>query len=534
MTKPQQRRYNYNNNGSNGNGNNNNSIKTMNQAIVDDDHLDVAPNTSSSTSSPNPRLGRKKKTTTKKKNKSLLLPSSVPPPSANINSDITSTKSTSRSATKSESELSDEWSGTQVTEPDVGETDDEECNRLIIPESNNNNNNNADDDDLEEEDETTANTASASAAIERDSGVKPSATTTATLSTATLSAATPSTPSATDSNNNSDNSTTTGVTNGKSVRFDNISIREYPIIIGNNPGVSGGVPFTLDWTPVQHDPVVLTIDDYEEARPGPPRSQSELKIPSSYRTEVLRRLGFSRRDIQMGTKEANIIRSRRRRTIETLHLSAAQEIVERIKRSAMNATIRRSAKSKERQMMSYFLGGSRVVDVVDDTDRDVDDSKTSVILESPAETEDTLTKIKTTNANEIKTEKIDVGVVHGDDDDNETPVVESSMTKTINVDEKKKNSNEKTTKKKKKKKKESNQNTATVVEKKKKKQKTNTANVDDEKNTKKKKSARNSRRRWTMDGADDDDNNNKIEPIKHRRYSSTPLTDVGSTLTFST
>lgn len=149
-------------------------------------------------------------------------------------------------------------------------------------------------------------------------------------------------------------SSTTATAYTKSVRFSNIEIREYPITIGDNPGGIVGVPITIDWTPIEDQPMVFPLDEYEETRPEP-RSMSELKMPSSYRSDVLRRLGFSRRDIQEGVKAANLARGRRRRTFETMHMASAHEMVERMKRATLNATIRRSAKSQERKLISDFV-----------------------------------------------------------------------------------------------------------------------------------------------------------------------------------
>ena len=49
----------------------------------------------------------------------------------------------------------------------------------------------------------------------------------------------------------------------KSVGFGKLEFREYPIIMGDNPSVSDGVPLALDWCHVNvYD---VTVDSYEIA-----------------------------------------------------------------------------------------------------------------------------------------------------------------------------------------------------------------------------------------------------------------------------
>lgn len=153
--------------------------------------------------------------------------------------------------------------------------------------------------------------------------------------------------------------------NLSSVSFSTIEIKEYPIIAGDNPSVTIGVPITIAWTPVETRR--CTVDDYEERRQSP-RSMVELRMPSSYRVDLLQRLGFTRDEILLGTKAANITRNRRRRTSETMTLAPAQEAFERMKRAVMNATVRRMAKKRERRILRNFLPTHAKGSCVDDGD----------------------------------------------------------------------------------------------------------------------------------------------------------------------
>ena len=142
-------------------------------------------------------------------------------------------------------------------------------------------------------------------------------------------------------------------TNSRRVIFKNILIREYPICIGDNPCVSVGAPITIGWD--YDPPLVCSIDDYEEYKPEK-RTMAELKIPSRSRNEMLKRLGFSLREIQEGTKTATIGRNNRKQTNAAVKSGKqpTHEFLERAKRATLNATFRRSAKKKEREMLAQF------------------------------------------------------------------------------------------------------------------------------------------------------------------------------------
>ena len=62
-----------------------------------------------------------------------------------------------------------------------------------------------------------------------------------------------------------DNTTTTASHNNSKVRFDQVFIHEFPIILGDNPSVSKGAPLTLDWKALRHDAVELDMYEYLRA-----------------------------------------------------------------------------------------------------------------------------------------------------------------------------------------------------------------------------------------------------------------------------
>ena len=198
----------------------------------------------------------------------------------------------------------------------------------------------------------------------------PSAAVTTSLSPSPVAISTATSSSTTTANYNSDNNDN----QDRGVRFGNITIHELPMIVGDNPAVSVGPPVTVDWMPSGSSSwsngcrsdnyentngtyaaaIVVSVDDYEKQRPVP-RSKSQLRMPSSYRTELLRRQGFSRSEIMEGSKQAAVVRHRRKRTIELWHFEPAVEAVERVRRGILNATVKRAAKVAERQMLSKYV-----------------------------------------------------------------------------------------------------------------------------------------------------------------------------------
>lgn len=70
----------------------------------------------------------------------------------------------------------------------------------------------------------------------------------------------------------------------KSVKFDQVFIHEFPIIMGDNPAVSRGAPLTIDWKPMTHD--VLDIDIYEYLREPERRHRKRMIVSASKRAKM--------------------------------------------------------------------------------------------------------------------------------------------------------------------------------------------------------------------------------------------------------
>ena len=168
------------------------------------------------------------------------------------------------------------------------------------------------------------------------------------------------------------------------VNFNTIEIQEYPIIAGDNPSVSTGVPLTIDWTPLGKN--AYDFEEYEQAVEGVRRTcRAEIRIPASRRMEVLRQLGVSRGEIQDIVKEVNMARKQRQRTNELLGLAPAQFALERFSRAVKNVTVNRSLKKSEKTLLETCV--SPIVNRTDSPSvlkklKTIDDDESNTLTEA--------------------------------------------------------------------------------------------------------------------------------------------------------
>ena len=102
------------------------------------------------------------------------------------------------------------------------------------------------------------------------------------------------------------NSSTHSVGSTKSVRYDTVEFREYPIILCDNPSTSSGPPIGLGWAYDPKDTIRTEINAYEAYRDGDgetttqsiKRNKNELRIPPDIREDFLLQLGYSRSEIR--------------------------------------------------------------------------------------------------------------------------------------------------------------------------------------------------------------------------------------------
>jgi hypothetical protein len=100
----------------------------------------------------------------------------------------------------------------------------------------------------------------------------------------------------------------------KKVSFgDSIIIIEYPIILGDNPGVSSGAPIQIGWEPIGIKSRNLEMFEYTHQNR---RRGGELKITVEKRGRLLLRAGYSMEAIGEAALTAGKIRKERVETLQ--------------------------------------------------------------------------------------------------------------------------------------------------------------------------------------------------------------------------
>ena len=102
--------------------------------------------------------------------------------------------------------------------------------------------------------------------------------------------------------------TYTKTTPKKSVSFHQVSIREYPRTIGDNPEVGLGCPIGWSWE--YHQLATEEIDAYESSR-GQRKSSTQMRLHPTTRHRMMLAAGASKEEIQAATKEAAKVQRRR-------------------------------------------------------------------------------------------------------------------------------------------------------------------------------------------------------------------------------
>jgi len=142
-----------------------------------------------------------------------------------------------------------------------------------------------------------------------------------------------------------------------SVRFSTITIQEYPIQPGENPGGNKGCPLTIGWKPISIDTVELNA--FEDVRCKNRRHLSRLRFVSAHREQILLGMEYSMRAIHAGTKAANLARRGRYQTISRLRSSQFQETMEDIRNKIRNLVTFGRKKRREKKLLASYLENSK-------------------------------------------------------------------------------------------------------------------------------------------------------------------------------
>ncbi len=101
-----------------------------------------------------------------------------------------------------------------------------------------------------------------------------------------------------------------------SLGFLDVKIREYEVVPGCNPSISQGPPVELGWGHTED--VTLSVDAYEKARFGRRRLQTQMRMPTDIRENLLLLHGSNLKDIRTATKDALYTKKQRASTVHVI------------------------------------------------------------------------------------------------------------------------------------------------------------------------------------------------------------------------
>ena len=121
-----------------------------------------------------------------------------------------------------------------------------------------------------------------------------------------------------------------------SVRFDNVTVREYERILGDNPACTKGPSVSIGWKYLEYGG---KIHKFEAVR-GRRRTQNQLILSRRKREELLTSWGFTHEEIAEGVRENVKARNRRQQTTDNLGGQKMEEALEKAKRKMKNIFLR--------------------------------------------------------------------------------------------------------------------------------------------------------------------------------------------------
>lgn len=137
------------------------------------------------------------------------------------------------------------------------------------------------------------------------------------------------------------------------VRFSSITIQEYSVQPGVNPGGTKGCPLTIGWEPISSE--TLDLDVFEEVRGAHRRTLEQLKLVSAHREQVLLDMGYTMKAVIAGTKAANQARRSRYSTIARLHASNTEEMLEGLRNNVQNIVTFGNKKRREQKFLAPYV-----------------------------------------------------------------------------------------------------------------------------------------------------------------------------------
>ena len=122
----------------------------------------------------------------------------------------------------------------------------------------------------------------------------------------------------------------------RKVHFTTVSVRHYPIILGNNPFVTSGPSLELAW---EHESSMnemnIPLDSYEAFHAPIRRSEWDLALSRGERESQLLESGFTREEIATAIRETSRIKSQRAQTALNIRMEGVEEFTENARRRGM-------------------------------------------------------------------------------------------------------------------------------------------------------------------------------------------------------
>mmetsp|Transcript_1742 Transcript_1742/g.2126 ORF Transcript_1742/g.2126 Transcript_1742/m.2126 type:complete len:222 (-) Transcript_1742:46-711(-) len=137
------------------------------------------------------------------------------------------------------------------------------------------------------------------------------------------------------------------------VTFTTLEIREFPIILGDNPALSQGPPITIGWQFMRAHK--LDLEKYEKHRPTR-RTYAQMNIPMELRFDLLQRCGERTKDVMNRIKEVKAYKAKRLETSSRLYRSGSDERFEKLSRGFKNLFSDRKRKEKKYLRKTQHLG----------------------------------------------------------------------------------------------------------------------------------------------------------------------------------
>lgn len=96
----------------------------------------------------------------------------------------------------------------------------------------------------------------------------------------------------------------------KTVRFDAVQFREYPVVLGDHPNTTTGPAITIDWEPIKT--YQLDLELYEGPRVNYRRTAAELRMPAFIRRSLLQGSDTSEGEMRAVASASRKIQHQRR------------------------------------------------------------------------------------------------------------------------------------------------------------------------------------------------------------------------------